>query len=113
GPIGWLSVLVTGIWGAGAGLMVAISPSAMLIGLQSTIALIILTHFELDPAHAAVQAALMFAGALLQVILAIIPSPWKSTSPERTALSVVYQKLAEYAASPTNEQSGPQVRDAL
>ena len=112
GSIGWLSVLVTGIWGAGAGLMVAISPSAMLIGLQSTIALIILTHFELDPAHAAIQAALMFAGALLQAILTIVPSPWKSTAPERVALSTVYQKLAAYADSP-NEQSRQQARDAL
>ncbi len=112
GPIGWLSVLVTGIWGAGAGLMVAISPSAMLIGLQSTIALIILTHFKLDPAHAAIQAALMFAGALLQALLTIVPSPWKSTTPERVALSTVYQKLAAYADSP-NEQSRQQARDAL
>jgi uncharacterized membrane protein YccC len=112
GPIGWLSVLVTGIWGAGAGLMVAISPSAMLIGLQSTIALIILTHFKLDPAHAAIQAALMFAGALLQAILTLVPSPWKSTAPERVALSMVYQKLADYADSP-KEQSRQQARDAL
>ncbi len=45
----------------------------MVIGLQSVIALIILSHFELDPFHAAIQAALMFAGALLQVILIVIP----------------------------------------
>src|SRR2546421_885047 len=50
--IGWLSVLVAGIWGIGAGLMVSISQPATVIGLQSTLALIILTHFELDPAHA-------------------------------------------------------------
>jgi uncharacterized membrane protein YccC len=113
GHIAWLSVLVAGIWGVGAGMMVAISQPAMILGLQSTIALIILTHFELDPAHAVIQTSLMFAGALLQTILAIVPSPWKSTTPERTSLFSLYQKLADYASAPSNEQSGQQVRDAL
>ncbi len=113
GHIGWLSVLVVGIWGFGAGMMVAISQPAMILGLQSTLALIILTHFELDPAQAAIQAILMFAGALLQTTLAILPSPWKTTSPERSALFLVYQKLADYAGSTSKEKSGQQVRDAL
>ena len=111
--IGWLSVLVVGIWGISAGMMVAISQPAMILGLQSTLALIILTHFELDPAQAAIQAILMFAGALIQTTLAILPSPWKTTSPERSALFSVYQKLADYAGSPSKEKSGQQVRDAL
>ena len=113
GHIGWLSVLVVGIWGFGAGMMVAISPQAMILGLQSTLALIILTHFKLDPAQAAIQAMLMFAGALLQAILAIAPSPWNTTFPERSALFSVYQKLADYASSSSKTQSGTQVRDAL
>jgi hypothetical protein len=53
--------------------------------------------FELDPAQAAIQGTLMFSGALLQTFLAIVPSPWKTTSPERSALFSVYQKLADYA----------------
>jgi uncharacterized membrane protein YccC len=113
GHIGWLSVLVIGIWGIGAGMMVAVSQPAMILGLQSTIALIILTHFELTPAQAAIQAMLMFAGALLQTLLAILPSPWKTTSPERSALFVVYQKLADYTSSQPKVSSGAQVRDAL
>ncbi|MGZ3625047.1 MAG: FUSC family protein [Ktedonobacteraceae bacterium] len=113
GHIGWLSVLVVGIWGFGAGMMVAISPQAMILGLQSTLALIILTHFKLAPAQAAIQAMLMFAGALLQAILAIAPSPWNTTFPERSALFSVYQELADYASSSSKTQSGTQVRDAL
>lgn len=112
GHYAWLSILAVGIWGIGAGLLVAVSQSAMVIGIQSTLALIILTHFELDPAHAAIQAALMFAGALLQTLLRLIPSPWKSTSPERAALTAIYQKLASYAENPEQEQSA-QLRDAL
>lgn len=113
GSIGWLSVLVAGIWGIGAGLLVAISQPAMVIGLQSAIVLIVLTHFELDPAHAAIQAILMLIGALFQTLLAIVPSPWKSMYAERTALAGVYHKLADYAGNLTDEQSREQVRDAL
>jgi uncharacterized membrane protein YccC len=112
GDVAWLSVLTVGVWGIGAGLLVAISQRAMVVGLQSTLVLIILTHFGLDPAHAAIQAALLFAGALLQTLLAILPSPWKSTSPERAALNTVYQQLANYAENPQPQQSA-QVRDAL
>ncbi|HEY6284107.1 MAG TPA: FUSC family protein, partial [Ktedonobacteraceae bacterium] len=110
---GWLSVLVVGIWGICAGMMAALGQSAIILGLQSTLVLIILTHFELEPAQAAIQAIFMFAGALLQTILAIVPSPWKTTFPERRSLFSVYQKLADYASSPTKAQGGQQVRDAL
>ncbi len=110
--IAWLSVLAVGLWGIGAGLLVALSQPAMVVGLQSTLTLIILTHFGLDPAHAAIQAALLFAGALLQTVLAILPSPWKNTSPERAALNAVYSKLASYAEDSGPQQSA-QVRDAL
>jgi FUSC-like inner membrane protein yccS len=111
GHIGWLSVLVVGIWGFGAGMMVAISQPAMILGLQSTLALIILTHFELTPTQAAIQAILMFAGALLETLLAILPSPWNTKYSERSALFLVYQKLADYASNQSNTQSGAQVRN--
>jgi uncharacterized membrane protein YccC len=111
--IDWLSILVAGIWGIGAGMLVALGQSALVIGLQSAIALIILSHFMLAPAQAAIQAALMFAGALFQTALALIPIPWRQTAPERAALAAVYRQLADYAAHPANEQSGTQVRAAL
>ena len=109
GHIGWLSVLVIGIWGIGAGLLVSLGQTAMIIGLQSVIALIILSHFELDPLHAALQAALMFAGALFQTLLVLVPLPWQHTATERSVLSTAYQKLADYALDPVNEP----IRDAL
>lgn len=113
GPIAWLSILVAGIWGIGAGMLVSLSQPMMVIGLQSALALIILSHFALDPFHALLQAALMFAGAVLQTILAIVPVPWQQTAPEREALSTLYQKLADYAVQLPQEQNGQEVRDAL
>jgi uncharacterized membrane protein YccC len=113
GRIDWLAILVAGIWGIGAGLLVSISQAAMIIGLQSAIALIILSGFAFNPAYALIQAGLMFAGALLQVALAIIALPWKNRAPELSALSAVYQKLADYAIDPANDQSEQQLQDAL
>jgi uncharacterized membrane protein YccC len=113
GHIAWLSILVAGVWGVGAGLLVALGQPAMIVGLQAALALIILSHFELDPLHALIQASLMLAGALLATVLALIPIPSQQTAPERAALSAVYQRLADYALSGADEQSGQRIRDAL
>jgi uncharacterized membrane protein YccC len=113
GNIPWLAILLIGIWGFGAGLLVSINQSAMIIGLQSTLALIIFSHYATDPAHAALWAALLFSGALLQTLFALIPIPLEKTSAERSALSSVYLKLADYAAHPSDEEISGQLRDAL
>ncbi|BCL78229.1 membrane protein [Ktedonobacteria bacterium brp13] len=109
----WLSVVVTGLWGFGAGILVAFDMSALVVGLQSVIALIILSHFMLDPVPAVLQASLMLVGALFQVLLTLIPIPGTEVSLERTALANVYTALADYAADPPNEQRSVQVRTAL
>jgi uncharacterized membrane protein YccC len=108
-----LAILLIGIWGVGAGLLVAINQQAMIIGLQSTLALIIFSHFANDPTHAAFEAALVFTGALLQTLLAMIPIPVERTAAERSALSSVYQELADYAAHPSNQETVDQLREAL
>ena len=113
GQIGWLSVLLAGIWGIGAGLLVALDQSATITGLQSALALIILSHFALTPVQALLQAALMFAGALLQTLVTMIPVPWQRTNPERMVLANLYQTLSHYALDPTDEQNGERIRDAL
>ena len=113
GQIGWLSVLLAGIWGVGAGLLVALDLSATIVGLQSALALIILSHFALTPVQALLQALLMFAGALLQTVVTMIPSPWQRTGPERTTLANLYQTLSHYALDVSDEHRGQHMRDAL
>ena len=113
GHIDWLAILVVGVWGVGAGFLVAISQRAMIIGLQSTVALIILAHFSVNPLQALGQAGLMFAGALLQTLLALIPFPWHRFGAERAALSTVYQVLADTVEYPTDNEVGQQVREVF
>ena len=113
GPIDWLLVPITGLWGLGAGILVAIDQPSMTVGLQCCLALIVLAHLQLNPLQAVEQAGLLFSGAMLQVILALIPVPFRQTTPERDALSSIYQKLANYATHPDDSQSRQQVRDAF
>lgn len=112
--VAWLSVIVAGVWGIIAGMLVAFGQSGMVIGLQLGIAMIILTHFALEPVDAALQAALMFGGALFQTALAVIPLPLRITAPERTILADLYRQLGAYILSSSNEvQARPPVREAL
>jgi uncharacterized membrane protein YccC len=113
GGLGWLPVLVIGIWGLVAGMFVSFSPVAQIVGVQSCVALIVYAHLDLDPPHAVLIAALVCVGALFQVFLAIVPSPWKNTVPERSALASIYQKLAAYTIQSSDEQGVLQISEAL
>ncbi len=113
GNLGWLPVVAIGLWGFVAGLLASTSQVAQVVGVQSCVALIIYAHLGLDPSHALLTAGLVGSGALLQTLLALLPSPWTNTAPERAALATIYQKLAEYATSSLNEQGVLLVTDAL
>jgi uncharacterized membrane protein YccC len=113
GSVGWLLVLVTGIWGVVAGMVASVSPVGLVIGLQACAALIVFAHLASTPVQALQFAALVGIGALFQTLLAIIPSPWTNTAPERSALAAIYQKLAEYAANVFSKQDVLQLADIL
>lgn len=112
GHVDWLAILVTGLWGLGAGLLVAINQEAMVIGLQAVTALILLSHFSLTIYQAALQALLMFAGALIQTVLGLLPTPWYPAGVERNAVGNLYEQLANYAAH-LDEEPGQQLQTAL
>jgi uncharacterized membrane protein YccC len=108
-----LVILVAGLWGFGAGLLVALGPTMTVVGTQATIVLIILAHFRLPPAQAALQALLVLAGALFQAMLAFVPFPGRKTILERTALADLYQILSSYAVEPTFFHVDKKSSDAL
>ena len=89
-----LPILVIGVLGFASGMLVAINPSVADVGMQSVIAMILLSHFALDPWHAFLQAALMFVGALLQLLLEVFFSPWHRTDAERLTMANVFEHLA-------------------
>lgn len=113
GNAGWLLILIVGIWGVVAGVFASVSQVAQVVGLQACIALIVYAHLGLKPAQAVQVALLVFSGALFQTLLALIPSPWRNTAPERSALAAIYQKLADYATNLFDEQDALQIADVL
>lgn len=113
GSDGWLLILTTGIWGVVAGMLASISQVGLVLGLQACTALIIYAHLAPTPLQAVEIALLVCTGALLQTLLATIPSPWTNTAPERSALAAIYQKLANFAANVSSEQDVLQLADVL
>lgn len=114
GGFGWLPVLLAiRIAGIIAGMFASIGPAAQIIAIQACVALIVYTHLELDPPHALLIASAVGTGAVFQTLLAVIPSPWTNTVPERTALARIYRQLADYAAHPFGEQGPLQLSAAL
>ncbi|HEX7736582.1 MAG TPA: FUSC family protein [Ktedonobacteraceae bacterium] len=106
GGFGWLPVLLAiTLWGFVTGMFASISQVAQIVAIQSCSALIVYTHLTLDPPHALLVACAVGVGTLFQFLLASLPSPWTNTLPERTALSTIYQKLAEGACSQSQQQT--------
>jgi uncharacterized membrane protein YccC len=112
GSVGWLLIPATGIWGVFAGMFASVSQVGLIVGLQACTALIVYAHLAPTPLQAIEIALLVFIGALFQTLLAIIPSPWTNTAPERSALAMIFQKLADYATN-FSEQDVLQLADVL
>lgn len=89
------------------GMMVALGPMATRVGLTSLIVLLITADMRL-PASAAPGVALaIFAGGLLQLLLALAAWPLQRYRPERFALASVLEQLAQAARTPTDANAPP------
>jgi len=93
------NVLVTGLWGVGAGIIAAIGPTATAIGINAVIALVVFSHAPYDASEALPQAALVFAGGALQTVLLVLIWPLQRFSAERRVLAAAYRALGAYAGS--------------
>jgi uncharacterized membrane protein YccC len=101
------------VWGVAGGLLVALGPNAGRAGLTSMI-LLVITAATPRPAGTALAAALLiFAGGLLQMLLAIAAWPLQRYRPERQALAMLCRQLAVSARKPTDQAQAPPVTRAL
>lgn len=92
----WLVVAAFAI-GLGGGMLVALGPVATRVGLTSMILLIISADMRLPPQHAPAVAGLIFAGGLLQMLMAVAAWPLQRYRPERFALAILLRQLADIA----------------
>ena len=108
-----LLTLAALVWGIAGGLLVALGPNAGRAGLTSMILLVVTAASPRSPATALAAALLIFAGGVLQMMLAVAAWPLQRYRPERQALAALCVQLATSARAPTDHAQAPPVTEAL
>jgi uncharacterized membrane protein YccC len=108
----WITLAAL-VWGVAGGLLVALGPNAGRAGLTSMILLVITAATPRPPVEALDAALLIFAGGVLQMLLAIAAWPLQRYRPERQALATLCRQLAANARQPTDQAQAPPVTQAL
>jgi uncharacterized membrane protein YccC len=108
-----LVVLAALVWGILGGLLVALGPNAGRAGLTSMILLVITAAEPHTAAQALAEGSLIFAGGLLQMLLAIAAWPLQRYRPERHALAEVCRQLAASERKLVDSNEAPPVTQAL
>ncbi|MGH3099103.1 MAG: FUSC family protein [Streptosporangiales bacterium] len=118
GGINVAAVVVTLFWAFGAGLLVALGPSAKQVGITGTVILLVLAGRAQFLAGAGPGAALavgveILAGGLLQALLAVSGWLLRGRRPERMALAGAYRELADAASSAPGTAKGPPLTSTI
>ena len=111
-----IDIVVVGLSGFAAGLLVSLGQSAATVGVQSVVLLLVYSHFKLTPVAALGAAGIVFAGGMVQMLLIIVVWPFRHYPAERRALGDVYTQLAENArriASDTTDFVAPRALAGL
>lgn len=90
-----------------AGMLQAGGPSATQVGTAGVAAALIIGHNERPPGVALPVALLVFAGGVLQAVLAVAAWPLGRHRPERMALAGLYRELASVAKQPPDTHRRP------
>ena len=104
-----LFVIAAVMFGLIGGLLVALGPVAARAGLTSMIVMMITADMGLPVVHAPGVAAMIFAGGLLQMLLAVAAWPLQRYRPERFALATVLEQLAVVARTRPDPTQPPPV----
>jgi uncharacterized membrane protein YccC len=95
---GWLLFPAVLFFSYLAGLMAALGPRFLVVGLQWAIQLVIASAIPLPPHEAAIRALLVLAGGLWQGALVVVSWAFTRGNQERASLAAAYQALGDYAA---------------
>jgi uncharacterized membrane protein YccC len=107
-------IVVAFLYGWGGGLLVALGSAATRVGLTSMILLVINADLRLPAAQAPAAAALIFAGGMLQMLMAVAAWPLQRYRPERFAIAEVQRRLADIARQrPDPSQAPPATQEVL
>jgi uncharacterized membrane protein YccC len=122
GSTEWAAILAVAIWAFIAGMAISISTRAGDLGLNTLVALIVFgARGALSPSGAAIAAALVLGGGLLQTAFALLFWTWERHAPERDALGRIYLELARDidprtgppSSTPLTAAPKPQLQEAV
>ena len=99
--------------GLGGGLLVALGPVAARVGLTSMILLVVSADVRLPPLQSVGVAALIFAGGVLQMLMALAAWPLQRYRPERFALAELMRQLAGIARQRPSATLAPPATEAV
>ncbi len=99
--------------GLGGGLLVALGPVAARVGLTSMILLVVSADVRLPAAQSVGVAALIFAGGVLQMLMALAAWPLQRYRPERFALAELMRQLAGIARQRPSATLAPPATEAV
>lgn len=102
------SIVTAAVAAFAGGLLVAAGPAAAFVGQQSGVAVLIAAGFPTDPRGAAIRAAIVLGGGLVQTLLVVILWPLRRFSAERAAIAAAYRSLAAYAARMPAADAAPE-----
>ncbi|SOD73839.1 uncharacterized membrane protein YccC [Jatrophihabitans sp. GAS493] len=108
-----LSALLLAVCAFSAGLLVMFGPSAAQVGVAATGCALILGHIPERPLGALDTGLLVFAGGVVQMLLAITAWPLRRHGPERRALAGLYEELADLAARPIDSSVSPPLGETI
>jgi uncharacterized membrane protein YccC len=100
GPSGLATVVLMGVWGFAAGLLVSLGTRAAFVGMLSTWALLLAGDLNLHGKAVLHEAGLIAAGGLVQTVIAVAAWPLRPFAAERRAVADAYRALAAYARAP-------------
>lgn len=96
------AMVVAGLIGFAAGMLVCLGPAGSVVGIQSVVGLLVFSQFDFPPAVAARDAGLVLLGGAVQTLLVVVLWPLRRFPAERRALGTAFGRLAEYC------RTGPQ-----
>ena len=98
GPYPVANVALLALWTLAFGIVAALGRSATVVAINACVAFVIFSNPPYDGANPGLQALMVFAGAVLQMVLLVLVWPLSRFGTERAALAAAYAALAHYAS---------------
>ena len=97
GPFTVANIVLLAIWALVFGVVASLGRSATVVAVNACVAYVLFSNPPYDTANPAINALMVFAGGVLQMVLLVLVWPLGRFRTERAALATAYTALSHYA----------------